>query len=423
MEDLFQSLQKGFKVIVLVGDGMADFPIETFGNRTPLEIARTPHMDLIAKQGMTGTARTIPRNLDPGSDVANLSILGFDPKHYYTGRGPLEALSMGIGLTEHEVAFRCNFVTVSHDVMADYSAGHISSRESKVLMEHLNFYFANKAIRFFPGVSYRNLAVVHENVLGEDKGHLICVPPHDIIGKPISLFLPKGKGSNFLREIMQEAQSALEKHEINQIRVDLGENPGNMIWLWGGGKTPILPQFKKQYNLSGVMISAVDLLKGIGAALGLKVLQVPGATGYYDTNYIGKAEYALDALKTFDFVFLHVEAPDEAGHNGDLQEKVKAIENFDDKVVGTILSGLKNYDHCRVLVVSDHLTPIQERTHTKDPVPFALWGSGIEADEVDTFSEIAVKNGAYKNIQGHKLMNLLIGKKKKKKKSEKEEEF
>lgn len=305
------------KYIVLVGDGMCDYPLEELGGKTPLEVARIPNMNFIAKEGQVGIATTIPESLSPASDVANLSILGYDPLKYYRGRGPLEAANMGIKLQADEIAFRCNLITAADDTLADYSAGHISNKEAATLIKFLDEKLGTEFIKFYPGVSYRHLMII--------KGHpelmsCKCTPPHDVTGQPVEKNLPKGEGSEILINLMRESRKLLSEHEVNHVRVDLKENPGNMIWLWGQGTAPEMPSFYDKYGVKGSVISAVDLIKGIGRIIGLDVIDVPGATGYYDTNFQGKAEYAIESLKKKDFVFVHVEAPDEAGHNGDLRE-------------------------------------------------------------------------------------------------------
>ncbi len=396
------------KYVLLIGDGMADYPVPELGDRTPLEIARTPNMDQIARDGTGGLVRTIPRGMDPGSDVANLSIMGVDPKRYYTGRGPLEAASLGVEISEDELAFRCNFVTVADDEMVDYSGGHISSEEGKALMEFISEKFAGRGVSFYPGVSYRNLMVVSEKLLQDGHGKLYCVPPHDITGMPIRPNLPKGKGSRLLTEVMEASRTFLSQHPINKIKIDLGENPANMIWLWGGGKRPAIATFKTARNLSGAVISAVDLVKGIGIILGLEVIEVPGATGYYDTNYEGKADAAVAALERLDFVLVHVEAADEAGHNGDRSEKVRAIENFDSKIVGKILKGMKKLGPFRMMVLPDHATPLSVRTHVADPVLFCIYGDGIEPDDMRAFNEKAASKGSLKVNEGWRLIDHLL---------------
>lgn len=387
------------KYVVLVGDGMADYPIDELGGITPLEAAKTPNMDYIVKNGQAGIVKTIPRRMAPASDVAILSILGYDPLKYYTGRGPLEAKNLGVELGEEDIAFRCNFITATGDKLVDYSAGHITTKEAHILIDYLNKKLGSESVKFYPGVSYRNLMVVRNLGLNAK-----CVPPHDIAGKKISDHLPVGIGAERLAGIMRASRPILEAHDINHVRIDLKENPANMIWLWGQGKKPDIPKFKEKFNVTGTIISAVDLVNGIGKTLGLNVVKVPGATGYYDTDYLAKAEYGLKALEKQDFLFIHVEAPDEAGHNGDLRQKIKAIEKFDSLVVGTILNHFKKTKDFRILILPDHYTPISLRTHTAEPVFFALYGWNVIADDIDKFNEAATKKSSLKLDKGWKLM-------------------
>lgn len=395
------------KYIVLIGDGMADYPIKELGERTPLEAAHTPNMDFIAQHGRLGRVRTIPKAMSPASDVANISILGYDPQQFYTGRGPLEAANLGIDLQEHDVAFRCNLVTISGDTLVDYSAGHIPSQEAEILMKCIDQNLGTDRIRFYPGVSYRNLMLVKRGRDNHLDG-LKCNPPHDIAGQSYLKNLPKGDGADILIKLMEDSRKILEKHEINLVRVDLKENPANMIWLWGQGKKPAMPRFKDQYGLEGSVISAVDLIKGLGRILGLEVINVPGATGYYDTDYEGKARQALMSLEEKDFVFVHVEAPDEAGHNGDLREKILAIERFDQLVVGTILNAFKRKKNFRILVLPDHATPISVRTHTAEPTLFGIFGKGIIARGFLNYSEKEAEKSDLCFEKGHELMGYFI---------------
>ncbi|NQT95365.1 MAG: cofactor-independent phosphoglycerate mutase [Candidatus Omnitrophica bacterium] len=400
------------KYIVLVGDGMADRPLKEFDDKTPLEVARMPNMNYIAKEGTVGCTVTVPQGLSPASDVANMALLGYDPRKYYSGRGPLEAANMGVVLKENDVAFRCNVVTVSDDKMADYSAGHITNKEAHVIIDFVNKRLGSEAIRFYPGVSYRHLAVINSKkakLKKEDLINAICTPPHDILGKPIARYLPRGAASGFLTDLMLKSQDILASHDVNRVRVDLKENPANMIWLWGQGIKPTMPLFSKKYNLKGSIISAVDLIKGMGKIIDLEPIDVPGATGYYDTDYQAKADYALNSLKKKDFVFIHVEAPDEAGHNGDVRQKLLAIENFDKMVVGTVLNHFKETkEDFRVLVVPDHATPISVRTHTNDPVPFAMYGAGIKKDSIKSYSEVEAKKSKLFIEDGYKLMDRFL---------------
>lgn len=394
------------KYIVLIPDGMADEPLEQLAGKTPLEVAQTPNMDAVVRDGLLAQARTIPQNLSPASDVANLSIMGYDPLKYYTGRAPLEAAHLGIDLAEDEIAFRCNLITVSDDKMADYSAGHISSKEASILIEELNRGFGRDGVRFYPGVSYRHL-LVKKGQDSEDLLHAVCTPPHDILGQSIRRHMPKGNGAQVLVDLMEKSRLVLTQHEINKVRVDLKENPGNMIWLWGQGKKPAMPLFKEKFGLTGAVISAVDLIKGIGKIIGLEVIRVEGATGYYDTNYLGKAQAAIEALKKLDFVFVHVEAPDEAGHNGDLRMKIATIERFDKFVVGTILSHFKDRDDFRMLVMPDHATPVNLRKHTSSAVCAAMTGYGIAKNGFSVFSESEAKKSKV-FFEGHQLMDVLL---------------
>jgi len=400
------------KYIVLVGDGMGDRPIEDLSGKTVLEAAKIPNMNFIAEKGKVGLTNMIPARMPPASDVANLSILGYNPKKYYTGRGPLEAANMGIDLKDNEVAFRCNLVTISDDKMADYSAGHISNEEAKSIIEELSSKLGSEDIKFYPGISYRHLVVFKCKDKEEQEGFVKtkCSPPHDIAGKAIHRFLPAmTPQAEVLKRLMDESKKILFDHEVNRVRLDLKENPANMIWLWGQGVKPFMPKFSKLYHVEGSIISAVDLIKGIGRIIGLNVVDVPGATGYYDTNYLGKAEYAIDSLKDKDFVFVHVEAPDEAGHNGDLREKIKAVEKFDKFVVGTILDHFKSgKEEFRILLLSDHATPIALKTHSRDYVCFAMYGTDIEQGAIKHFNEKEARLSKFRIDKGHELMEFFI---------------
>lgn len=386
---------------------MADYPLEGLGGSTPLEVARTPNMDFIARHGRLGRIKTIPAKMAPGSDVAAVSIFGYDPSRFYTGRGPLEAANLGIEMEENDVAFRCNLITVSQDSLVDYSSGHIGPRESISLMKFIDQRLGSERIKFFPGVSYRNLLLV-KNGADEKLEDLITRPPHDIIGQKIIKNLPKGKGADLIIQLMQDSRNLLENHEVNQVRIDLGENPANMIWLWGQGKKPAIPKFREKYGLSGGVISAVDLLKGLGKILGLDVINVRGATGYYDTDYSAKARAALKSLEEKDFVLVHVEAPDEAGHNGDLREKITAIERFDQLVVGAILKAFKRRKSFRMLVLPDHATPIALRTHTADAVPFGVFGQDIIGRGFLKYSEKEAEKSELFFENGFELMGNFI---------------
>lgn len=381
------------KYIVIVGDGMADWPIDGLGGKTPLMVARTPHMDWMAKHGEVGLVKTIPQGFTPGSEIANLSIFGYDPNLYYRGRGPLEAASLGVKLEPNDIAFRCNLVTLETDstktIMDDFSAGHISDGEARQIINDLNTEMGTDEIRFYSGVSYRHLMVWKEGASrfsALDKAKL--TPPHDIMGKEIGSFLPgvgggsgcgsrnsETNGEDQIRALMIRSQPILRRHPVNLAREERGLRPANSIWLWGQGRSPQMIPLKERFGIEGFVISAVHLLKGIGICAGLESVEVPGATGFFDTNYEGKAQYALDALREKDFGYVHVEAPDEAGHMGDLRLKIETIELFDEKVVGTILKGMGQFERYKVLVLPDHPTPISLKTHTDDPVPYLIYSS------------------------------------------------
>ncbi len=391
------------KYILLVGDGMADRPIEELGGKTPLEVARTPNMDFLAREGIVGKARTIPEGMPAGSTVATLSLLGYDPRVYLIGRGPLEAASRGIELRDGEIAFRCNLVTVGEKEMIDYSAGHISSEEALVLMEYIDDNLGGDDLHFYPGVSYRHLMITQGELSA-----LECTPPHDIMGENFETHLPKGEGEEFIRHLLYKSKDLLAEHKINQERVKRGKNPANMIWAWEQGKKPVMPTLKDRYNISGAVISAVDLIRGIGYYAGLDIIEVPGATGYIDTNYEGKVEYALRLLDNNDFIFVHVEAPDEAGHAGDVDLKIETIEDFDTRLVGGILRGLEGKRDYKILLLPDHFTPLSIRTHSPEPVPFLIYSPDGEHNNVRTFSEKAAEEGDIYLEEGSKLIDNFI---------------
>lgn len=396
------------KTIVLVCDGMADEPVDQLDGRTPLEAAKTPNMDALAREGKAGLARIIAPGFAPASDVGNMAIMGYDPNQYYSGRAPLEAANMGVPLKEGDVAFRCNLVTVDGDTLVDYSAGHIKSDEAKPLIQAVAKQLGTKTLEFYPGIQYRHLVVFREPASAEALLKTVCTPPHDLTGKPFRGHLPKGPAGQRLLDLMEAAKPILADHEVNQVRVDLKENPANMIWLWGQGTSLKVPTFQERWKLTGAVISAVDLVKGAGRLAGLEVLEVPGATGYYDTDYLAKAKAALRTLKNHDFVFVHVEAADEAGHNGDLRQKIAAIENFDRLVVGTILEKARTFKEVRILVIPDHPTPVAKRTHTSDPVPFLIWGKGIPVGSVQSFSESSAKAGGWMVEEGYEILPRLL---------------
>ena len=387
---------------------MADEPLEELFGKTPLEAARTPRMDELAQGGQVGLCRTVPKGMAPASDVASLSILGYDPRKFYTGRGVLEAANIGVTLKDDEVAFRCNLLTVEKGRIVDYSAGHISTQEGSLLVQQLNKELGKKGVRFYPGISYRHLLVVKKTFSPSGRFDIKAIGPHTLIGSEVEPNFPEGEGADFLKQLMLRSQQILADHEVNKVRVDLGENPANMIWLWGPGTCTALPPFEEKFGVKGSVISAIDLIKGIGRLVGFDVIEVPGATGYYDTNYEGKASYALKAFKKKDFVLVHLEATDEAGHNGNLKEKINAIEKFDRYIVGGIVDGLKQMGPFRVLVTPDHATLVNRRSHVDTPIGFLIYGEGVEARGVSEFSEkIATLSGLVFE-EGHHLMDYFI---------------
>ncbi|MEW6459057.1 MAG: cofactor-independent phosphoglycerate mutase [Bacillota bacterium] len=401
------------KYLVLVGDGMADEPRPELDGMTPLQYARTPHMDLVAACGEIGQVRTVPAGYQPGSDVANLSVLGYDPQKYYTGRAPLEAVSMGIDLQERDVAFRCNLVTLTdaepyeEREMVDYSAGEISTAEARELILFLDRELGSEALRFYPGVSYRHLLVWREG-----PAETLLTPPHDIPGMEVRAHLPAGVGDGVLKSLMVRSAELLAGHPVNRERRQRNERTANSIWFWGQGRRPALPPFRDLFGLDGVVISAVDLIKGIGLCAGLESVEVEGATGTIHTNFRGKAVAALEALGSgADFALIHVEAPDEASHQGDLETKIRAIEEIDQRVLGEVLRGMNDIGPLRIMVLPDHPTPLRTRTHSADPVPFAILregaGGGSKADR--GFDEVsAARSGIYFRI-GCELMPHFVG--------------
>ena len=391
------------KYVVVIGDGMADYPLKELNNKTPLQASVIPNMDYIASNGVSGFLKTVPEGMDPGSDVANLSIMGYDPKGYYTGRGPLEAASIGANLQPGQVAFRCNLITERNGKLADFNANHISTEESEKLINSLNEEFQEIG-KFYLGVSYRHLFVFND----EQSSNLKSLPPHDIVGYDIdeSLLKPYGdKNAILLNNVMKKSQELLKNHPVNKERIKMCKNPANMIWLWGQGIKPQMPLFADKYGLKGATITGVDLIKGIGIYLGLTNVDVPGATGYFDTDYNKKAEYALNILDDHDLVFVHVEAPDEAGHAGDIEEKIRAIENIDYKIVGKLLDELPKFDDYTISILPDHATPIYVKTHTMEPVPYAMCSTNDTKDNASQYNEVSAKRGSMETIEGHKFMN------------------
>ncbi|MDG5815046.1 cofactor-independent phosphoglycerate mutase [Chitinispirillales bacterium ANBcel5] len=389
------------KYAILVGDGMADFPIAALDNKTPLEWARTPNMDKVVESGRTGLAATVPEGLPPGSDVANMSLMGYDPLKYYCGRAPIEAASMGVELGEGDIAFRCNLVTLRQGIMEDYSAGHIDNDDATELITLLEKELGNKNVKFYPGISYRHLVV-----LKGIKADLNCTPPHDISGRLFADALPRGQGSEEVKGLMQRASQILSDAAINKRRKESGKLPATDIWLWGQGPSIKLPDLKERFGLSGSVISAVDLVRGLGKLTGLNVRIVEGATGYLGTNYAGKVSAARDALMNEDFVYLHVEAPDETSHEGSLEKKILAIEEFDQFLVGEMIKIQEQIKNLRILVMPDHATPVSLKTHHAAPVPFGVSGAGIKRDAALAYNEKAASG--YEPISGPSLFEAFI---------------
>ncbi len=389
--------------IILVGDGMGDHPRPELDGRTPLEAAATPNLDRLAREGALGLARTVPEGMEPGSDVANLTLLGYDPKRYHTGRAPLEAAAMGVALAPEEVAFRCNLVTLGgesgQEVMEDYSAGHITTGEAHRIIQSLAEGLNDGEFTFHPGVSYRHLLVWKGGF-----AEVLTTPPHDISGQAVAPYLKKLNVMALL-ELMARARPILAEHPVNRARRERGQRQANSIWFWGQGRKPAMPTLAERFGLSGAAVSAVDLVRGIGRYAGLEPLMVPGMTGWLDTNYAGKVAAALGALAPGRLVYLHVEAPDEASHAGSLEDKLRAIEDFDRLVVGPTLAGLPA--GARVLAVTDHYTPLSIKTHSNEPVPWAIWGEGVPASGASGFSEREAARGPLAE-PGHTLIERLL---------------
>lgn len=401
---------------------MADLPIPELGGKTILQAVEKSNMDYMAENGRTGLAITVPDGYPPGSDVANMSIFGYDPAVYYTGRSPLEALSMGVALHGNDLAFRTNLITIGNAdgsvgadgpalddaYIIDYSGGHISSEEAKELISAVDNELGDDRFKFYPGISYRHLLVAQDN-FGKE---LSFTPPHDITGQKASDYFPKGdkETAQIYSELMAASYYILKDHPVNKKRVAEGKLPANCIWFWGQGNAPKFELFEKIHHKTGAVISAVDLLKGIGICAGLDVIEVEGATGFLDTNYKGKADAAIEALKTKDFVFVHIEAPDECGHIGDYQKKMQAVSDLDSKIVAPLLEYAKSLDEpCRILVMPDHPTPVSLKTHTSDPIPFVLYDTREEMkDSVSVYDEDSVKNGDLGIVYAPDLVSLMI---------------
>lgn len=402
---------ENLKYLLILADGMADYPIPELNGQTPLQYAQTPNMDKLARQSTIGQVATIPAGFPPGSDVANLSVMGYDPAIYYTGRSPLEAVSMGVELQASDLALRCNLVTLSGETeypqksMVDYSAGEISSNESAELMAQIQAELGDDTFKFFPGISYRHL-LIWKNGNGKN---IELTPPHDISGRIVGEYLPKGNDGAVLRELMIKSAAILPVHPVNLSRQDHGHNPATSIWFWGEGSKPALDSFEDRYGLKGSVVGAVDLVRGLGICAGLTPIAVPGATGGIITNFAGKARAALDELKRGqDFVYLHIESPDECGHQGSLEQKIWSIEQIDREVLGLVLAEMEQFSDLRVMLMPDHPTPIAIKTHSSEPVPFMIFdknrptGNGIEK-----YNEDSCTQGPFID-KGHQLMDFFI---------------
>ncbi|MCM8759960.1 MAG: cofactor-independent phosphoglycerate mutase [Candidatus Omnitrophica bacterium] len=397
------------KYLILVPDGAADYPLEELKYKTPLEYAYKPNIDFLTEKGCCGLMETIPHGFSAGSEVANLTILGYNPEKCYQGRGVLEAAALGINIFQDEVVFRCNTIFIDNDRIVSHSAGHISTEESRKLIEDLNKEFASEQIKFYPGLDYRHILILKDGF----SPMVECFPPHDNIGRDFKLLLPKAltpqakKTEKMLMDLIMNSRRILNHHPVNIKRINSGKQPANFIWPWSPGKKPDMELFTKKFGISGAVISAVDLIKGIGIYAGFQVINVPGATGLYNTNYEGKANAAIDALKKFDLVYVHVEAPDEAAHEGNVQLKIKCIEDFDERLVGTIL---KNIDlmNTTIAVIPDHYTPVSVRCHSDEDVPFVIYSPRLKPDNVKSFNEKSCSNGILGKLKGEQFIKSFL---------------
>lgn len=403
------------KYAIIIPDGCADEPLDALGGRTPLQAARLPHMDRIAKTGVVGRANNVPASLTPASDVATLSLFGYDPLQVYTGRAPLETAAMGIHLGPNDYAIRCNLVHVPDGHMRDFTAGHISSEDGAPLIKALQFElggqeFDGGTIEFHPGVQYRNILVWRGKSAESPFAGTKCQPPHDIPDKPVADYLPQGPGAELLIKLMEASKPILAAHPINHRRAEQGQKTATQVWLWGQGKAPTIQPFEQVYGPRGAIISAVDLVRGVGVLLGWHRVDVPGATGYLDTDYAAKGRYGVEALGAFDLVCVHVEAPDEASHEGRADEKVKALEQIDEHIVGPLLDALPRYKEWRILVSPDHRTTLRTRAHAYGAVPFAVTGTGVIPSTSDSYDEPTADASSLEFDPGHKMMRWFLGK-------------
>ena len=394
------------KYILLVPDGMADLPLDELDGQTPWQAAKTPNFDGLAKVSNVGTVLTVPSGMYPGSDACNMTLLGYDPKKYYTGRGPIEAVAMDVPLEPRDAAYRCSLVTTDGSIMIDYSSGHIPTPDARVLIELVDKKLGNSRVKFYPGVSYRHIMAWQNGAVD-----VKTTPPHDIMDQPLAEHLPEGEQDDYLKQLMYDSFELLDGHPINRRRVDEGKRPANMIWLWGQGHAPSLPGFSRTFGKRGGVITAVDLLRGLGKSVGMRIIDVPGATGYIDTNYSGKAAYTVDALRGgLDFVFVHIESPDESGHEGNIDHKIASIQDIDRLVVGPVVEAMRKVDDVRLVIVPDHATPISMRTHKEGPVPFLLYDSTRTADRDRTvpFDERALDEARTRIDDGTELIHMLF---------------
>jgi len=392
------------KYCVVIIDGAAGRPLPQREGKTSLELAHTPHLDALASEGEVGLARTVPPGMEPGSACACMSVLGYDPKVYYRGRAAIEARSMGVSVGEGEAVFRCNLVAIQDGRMWDYSSGHIGAGEAKQLISALNDAMGNDDIEFYRGVGYRHILKLkgHRDALSAE-----CTPPHDIPDKPIAEHLPRGRGSDILRDLMRRSQAVLKDHPVNKERVARGDTPATSIWLfWGSGPAPQMPPFRELYGLSAALTSGVDLLKGLGRMAGMDILEIPGVTDGPDNDYAAQVNGALAALRSRDVVVVHIESPDEAAHAGSIDGKIDAIQRIDGEVIGR----LRSVADLRLLAMPDHLTPIEVRTHTLEPVPFILWGPGFATNAAKGFTEAEAESTGLLIDPGYNIMSRLMSK-------------
>lgn len=394
------------KWVIIIPDGCADFPVESLGGKTPLQAAKVPNMDRIAAAGVVGRSDNVPRVFTPGSEVANMSLFGYDPNKFFTGRAPIEAAAQGIQLGPYDWAIRCNLVTVENQIMVDFTADHISSDEATEMLRTAQEKLGGSQLEFVPGVSYRNLLIYRGQSASDVpfSSDTRTTAPHDLTDESIENDFPKGPGCELLCRLMEESEGVFKDHPVNQKRIAAGKKPATNLWLWGLGKTPQLPSFESLHGCRGAMITAVDLLRGLAALIGWDRIEVVGATGYLDTNYAGKGQAAIEALKTHDIVCVHIEATDEASHEGRVDEKIKALEAIDHHIVGPLLDALEKTGDYRVLVMPDHPTPVSTKKHAHGWVPFATCGKGIQADSATTYDEVTAGQSALQYPDGWELI-------------------